>query len=177
MRKLAQSELEAGKELSSVEKILLGRECYLVSWISEGYKELVQKSDTITDDEAISIKLPTAINLFRIREVMLRRSLTLALHTVDDVFAEELSMIGEGEIKYRTEQEKALVMACEMKGEERWEVEMRWKEEEMLKEAMVKEEEEILKEAMVEEEEAGPSWGEPTQCTSLGKKKKKKIYR
>ena len=146
LRKLAKSELEAGEELTSVEKIILGREFYHVSWIEEGYKELVQKTDTITDDEAISIELPTAINLFRIREIMLRISLTSAFRFLENVFAEELSMIGEEEIKYRTEQEEALVMACEMRGEERrWEVERRWKEEERLKEEKERLSEEMLK--------------------------------
>ncbi|KIM35315.1 hypothetical protein M413DRAFT_41523, partial [Hebeloma cylindrosporum] len=91
LRELAKSELEAGKELSSVEKIVLGREIYDSSWILAGYRELVQKSDTMTDDEAIAIGLLLAIKLFRIREIMLRRSLTSALGAIEDVFAEELS--------------------------------------------------------------------------------------
>ena len=89
LRKLAKSELEAGKDLDSVEKIVLGRECYNSSWVLAGYQELVQKSDAITDDEAIDIELPTAINLCRIREIMLRQSLTLALRVLRNVFAEE----------------------------------------------------------------------------------------
>ena len=51
-------------------------------------RELVQISDTITNDEAINIQLPTAINLFRIREIMLRQSLTSALRFVEDVFSQ-----------------------------------------------------------------------------------------
>ena len=105
MRKLAQSELE-GEGLNSVEKILLGRDSKHVSWILTGYQELVQKSDTITNDEAISIGLPTAIDLLRVREIMLRQPLTSALHALKNAFAEELSMIGEEEIKYRTKEEE-----------------------------------------------------------------------
>jgi hypothetical protein len=115
---MAKSELEAGQEVSSVEKIVLGREFYHASWILEGYKELVQKFDTITDDEAINIQLLTAIKLFRIREIMQRQSLTSALRAVEGVFSEELSAIREEEIKYSTEQEKALVKEDEMRRRE-----------------------------------------------------------
>jgi hypothetical protein len=118
LRKMAKSELEAGQELTSVEKIVLGREFYDSSWISTGYRELVQKSDTITDDEAIDIELPTAINLCRIREIMLRQSLTCALIALKNVFAKELSTICEEEINYRTEQEKAFLVAEEGRKEE-----------------------------------------------------------
>ena len=100
------------------EKIILGREFYYSSWILTGYKELVQKSDTITDDEAINIQLPTAIHLFRIREIMLRQSLTSALRSVEDVFSEELSAIRDEEIKYSTEQEKVIVKEDEMRRHE-----------------------------------------------------------
>ncbi len=103
---MAKSQLEAGKELTSVEKITLGRECHYASWVSEGYKELVQKSDTITNEEAIRIELLTAINLFRIREIRLRQSLTSALLAVEEVFAAELSVILNEEMKIRTDQEK-----------------------------------------------------------------------
>ena len=102
LRRLAKSELDVGKELTSVEKIILGREFYDSSWILAGYKELVQKSDTITDDEAVTIELPTAINLFRIREIMLRNSLTSALDAVEDVFTVELGMIRSKEMGYST---------------------------------------------------------------------------
>ncbi|KIM35303.1 hypothetical protein M413DRAFT_32563 [Hebeloma cylindrosporum] len=114
LRKLAKSELEAGKELSSVEKIILGRDIYDSSWISAGYKELVQKSDTITDDEAIAIELPIAIKLYRIREIKLRQSLTSALRAVEEVFAMELGVILSKEMGYRTDQEEAEALA-EMK--------------------------------------------------------------
>jgi hypothetical protein len=87
LRNMAKSELGAGKELTSVEKVTLGREFHNSSWVLEGYQELVQKSDTITDDETIRIEPLMAINLFRIREIMLRHSLTAALLAVSDVFA------------------------------------------------------------------------------------------
>lgn len=132
---MAKSELEVGKELSSVEKIVLGREFYTSSWVLAGYEELAQKADTMTDDEAIDIELPTAINLCRIREIMLRQSLTLALHALKNVFAEELSTICGKEIKYRTEQERALAEDEMRREEERREEEMRREEEKRQEEA------------------------------------------
>jgi len=143
LRKLAKSELETGKELSSVEKVVLGRKFYNSSWISAGYKELVQKSDTITDDEAISIELSTAINLFRIREIMLRQTLTSALRAVEDVFSEELSTIHDQEIRYSTEQEKALVKEDEMRRRE--------SEEQAILQAIAQAEEEEKRLAVEEE--------------------------
>ena len=111
MRRLAKLGLEASGELTSVEKIVHGREFYYASWISEGYKELVQKSDTITDDEAISIGLLVAINLFRLREIRLHKSLSSALSAVKDAFALELGVIHSKEMEYRTDREKEKELA------------------------------------------------------------------
>ena len=167
MRKFAKSELEAGKELSSVQKIVLGRECYNSSWVLAGYQELVQKSDAITDDEAIDIDLPTAINLCRIREIMLRQSLTLALRILRNVFAEELSTIREEEIKYRTVQERVLAEDEMRREEERREEEKRRKEERRTRKEEKRREEERWEEEKRWREEVTVPGG-------LGKKKKKK---
>ena len=167
MRKFAKSELEAGKELSSVQKIVLGRECYNSSWVLAGYQELVQKSDAITDDEAIDIDLPTAINLCRIREIMLRQSLTLALRVLGNVFAEELSTIREEEIKYRTVQERVLAEDEMRREEERREEEKRRNEERRTRKEEKRREEERWEEEKRWREEVTVPGG-------LGKKKKKK---
>ena len=167
MRKFAKSELEAGKELSSVQKIVLGRECYNSSWVLAGYQELVQKSDAITDDEAIDIDLPTAINLCRIREIMLRQSLTLALRVLRNVFAEELSTIREEEIKYRTVQERVLAEDEMRREEERREEEKRRNEERRTRKEEKRREEERWEEEKRWREEVTVPGG-------LGKKKKKK---
>ena len=178
MRKFAKSELEAGKELSSVQKIVLGRECYNSSWVLAGYQELVQKSDAITDDEAIDIDLPIAINLCRIREIMLRQSLTLALRVLRNVFAEELSTIREEEIKYRTVQERVLAEDEMRREEERREEEKRREEERREEEKRRKEERRTRKEEKRREEERWEEekrWREEvTVPGGLGKKKKKK---
>jgi Mn-containing catalase len=154
---LAKSELEAGKELSSVEKIVLGRECYNSSWVLAGYQELVQKSDTITDDEVINIQLPTAIDLFRMREIMQRQSLTLALLALKNVFAEELSTIREEEIKYRPTQEKRQEEESQKK-EERQEGEARQEEEKWQEEEERQQEEERQEEEEERQKEEASLW-------------------
>jgi len=67
-RSLSLGKLESGNELSSTDKILLGREMFIHSWIFDGYTELVLRQETIHKEEALAIGFPTTFSIFRIRE-------------------------------------------------------------------------------------------------------------
>ena len=67
-RLLSLGKLESGNELSSTDKILLGREMFIHSWIFDGYTELVLRQETIDKEEALAIGFPTTFSIFRIRE-------------------------------------------------------------------------------------------------------------
>lgn len=72
LRKLAIAGLDRMAVLTNVDKITLGRRYSVSSWVLAGLRGLVQKDDTITDDEITEISYATAVKLFRIRELKLK---------------------------------------------------------------------------------------------------------
>ncbi|KDR75546.1 hypothetical protein GALMADRAFT_140184 [Galerina marginata CBS 339.88] len=79
LRKAAISELMTTRHaLDAFEKILLGRQLKIAIWIIQGYQELVQRDDTISNAEAIILEVNsdphglTALSLLRIREQKIR---------------------------------------------------------------------------------------------------------
>lgn len=106
LRKMAKAvlELECFKlgSLTSIEKICLGRELSIPSWVIDGFVGLVQAT-TITDIEALQIdSLPgaetTAYKLFRIRELKISgKLLCSAKAKVVEIFKEELDLLRSAE--------------------------------------------------------------------------------
>ena len=54
--------------LSALEKIRLGRECYIPDCLLSGYLDIVTRYEPITDEEATAIGLLAAFHLCRFRE-------------------------------------------------------------------------------------------------------------
>jgi hypothetical protein len=78
--------------LTSLEKICLGRDLSIPSWVIDGFVGLVQ-AKTITDIEALEIDSgaeTTAYKLFRIRELRIAGELSSAKTMVEEIFKEEL---------------------------------------------------------------------------------------
>ena len=78
--------------LTSLEKIILGRELFITSWVIDGFIKLV-RATTITDEEALLIDngaATTAYKLFRIREQRIVGELPSAMIKVEEIFKEEL---------------------------------------------------------------------------------------
>jgi hypothetical protein len=96
VRLVAKITLERLFSLSSLEKIYIGRDLSIPSWVIDGFVGLVQAT-TITDDEALQIDSDaetrtTAYKLFRIRE--LRTAGPGELRTkVEEIFKEELDRL------------------------------------------------------------------------------------
>ena len=84
--------------LTPLEKICLGRDLAISSWVIDGFVGLVQAT-TITDEEALKIdsgaETITAYKLFRIRELRITGELSSAnLKTkVEEIFKEELDRL------------------------------------------------------------------------------------
>jgi hypothetical protein len=81
--------------LTSLEKIFLGRNSSIPSWVIDGFVELVQ-AITITNDEALQINSgaeTTAYELFRIRELRIAGKLCSAKTKVEEIFKEELDRL------------------------------------------------------------------------------------
>lgn len=72
LRQMAISELESFSSLASSNKIVLGRQCFILSWFQSGLTEIVNREETINDDEAIAVDYIMAIELFRCRELRLK---------------------------------------------------------------------------------------------------------
>jgi len=95
LRAMAISELERMQELTSIEKITLGRENKISSWVTTGFLDLVQRGDTITDDEAMAVDfdyITTAYKLFRVRERRIRRMTGSVSQEIEENFKDELDV-------------------------------------------------------------------------------------
>ncbi|KAF9536409.1 hypothetical protein CPC08DRAFT_824809 [Agrocybe pediades] len=97
--------------LGPIEKVCLGREQNVAFWIQEGYKALVERAETITDDEALSLKknsgvdyAVTGLALLRIREKKALKGTRHDLHfiarLIEQEFSEELRTTMEAEKVY-----------------------------------------------------------------------------
>ena len=107
MREEAKSALECFS-LKSLEKIRLGRDLSIPSWVIDGFVELVQAT-TITDEEALKLDLDaptTAYRLFRIREMRIsggpatassRLMIEWTMTKVEEIFKEELDHVRSAE--------------------------------------------------------------------------------
>jgi hypothetical protein len=96
VRAVAGMTLERLFSLSSLEKIYIGRDLSISSWVIDGFVELVQAT-TITDDEALQIDsdaetLTTSYKLFRIRELRIAGLEDLRTK-VEEIFKEELDRL------------------------------------------------------------------------------------
>jgi len=70
LRQMALSELEENDfgHLSPLEKIKVGRECFIPDCLLSGYLDFVTRYEPITDEEATTIGLLAAVRLCRFRE-------------------------------------------------------------------------------------------------------------
>ena len=95
LRKAAIFALERLTTLTSLNKICLGRDLSIPTWVINGLVGLVQAT-TITDEEVLQIDLGaenTAYKLFRIRELRFTGELSSARVKVEEIFKEELSRL------------------------------------------------------------------------------------
>ncbi|KAF8954192.1 hypothetical protein BDZ97DRAFT_512702 [Flammula alnicola] len=95
LRKMAIFELERSSELTSMDKIILGRKFSVSSWVVAGFSGIIRRTKTITDDEAIDMDFITTVNLFRIRELRLVNALAVAsvVPKIEEAFIDELGLI------------------------------------------------------------------------------------
>jgi len=106
VREMARVELERLRSLTSLEKICLGRDLSIPSWVTSGFIGLVQAT-TITDDEAIKIDsaiMTTTYKLFRIRELRIAGSLGSVKSKVEEIFKEELDRLCSEETRFYNEE-------------------------------------------------------------------------
>ena len=95
--------LERLGSLTFIEKICIGRDLSISSWVIDGFVGLVQ-AITITDEEALKIDLgaeTTAYKLFRIRELRITGKLCVSTK-VEEVFKEELNRLRSAEKLFNT---------------------------------------------------------------------------
>jgi len=99
VREIAKIVLDSERlgSLTSVEKICLGRDLSIPSWVIDGFIGLVEAT-TITDEEALKIDsgaVATAYKLFRIREQRIAGELCFALAKtkVEEIFKKELDRL------------------------------------------------------------------------------------
>ena len=94
VKAMAKIILEHLGTLTSLEKICLGRELYISSWVIDGLVGLVDAT-TITDEEALKIDSgwcarTTTYKLFRIRELRIAGKLCSARTKVEETFKDHL---------------------------------------------------------------------------------------
>ena len=103
--------LEHFDSLTSLEKIQLGRDLSIPSWVIDGFVGFVQ-AETITDEEALEIdsgaEATTSYKLFRIRELRIKVELiglkekeTFSVkEKVQEIFKEELDRLRSAETMF-----------------------------------------------------------------------------
>ena len=97
--------------LKTLEKIRLGREVFIPSWVIDGFVELVQAA-TITNEEALIIDIGasyTAYKLFRIRELRIAEELPSAKAKVEEIFKEELDHLRSKEKVFKEKLAKIIM--------------------------------------------------------------------
>ena len=102
VRELAVFSLEKLGTLTFLEKICLGRDLFIPSWVIDGFVGLV-KASTITDIEALKIDSyaeTTSYKLFRIRELRIAGKLSSTKSKVEEIFKEELDRLRSEEKIY-----------------------------------------------------------------------------
>ncbi|KAH9485722.1 hypothetical protein JR316_0002636 [Psilocybe cubensis] len=103
LRNAAISELAHSGVLDSIEMVTLGRKYRISSWITGGFVRLIERYDSITDDEAIDIDstyVTTAYKLYRMREDRIKNRWNVS--DVEVVFGPELQAIRQDEEGYKT---------------------------------------------------------------------------
>ena len=95
LRKLAIGELEK-LTLDGVEKIVLGRKYFIVSWVEAGYVTLV-KNREISDEQMDAIG---AVESFKLMRIVVHRRHVL-VDAIKEAFQAELKSITEAEISLR----------------------------------------------------------------------------
>ncbi|KAF6747348.1 hypothetical protein DFP72DRAFT_608162 [Ephemerocybe angulata] len=112
VRKLAIERLSPLVGMKPSEKIRLGREYAVESWLLSGYEELVTRKAVISNEEGQLIGWETVNELWAVRE-MWKAHTACACTTqlsldaiVQDTFSVEFDVIGELQQQYRTRQER-----------------------------------------------------------------------
>jgi hypothetical protein len=83
------AKIQLDSSLKSVNRVLLARECHVGEWLSRGYQELVQRSETISEADEERLGSSTVIKLFRMRDR--RRDYDFNLHdAIGTAFSTEL---------------------------------------------------------------------------------------
>jgi len=104
LRALAIFELNRLNEISSIQKVQLGRDQKVSKWVVEGFKELISASSPITIEDAIDLdigSIATTYRLCRIRERRLLRTVSSVSREIEDAFREELHEIRTHEEAFR----------------------------------------------------------------------------
>lgn len=68
------------QSLPSIEIILLGRECHVQEWLLKGYKELVERNETISKQDEERLGREATMSLFRLRDQYCRQQLNQSRH-------------------------------------------------------------------------------------------------
>ncbi|KAF5316999.1 hypothetical protein D9611_003669 [Ephemerocybe angulata] len=112
IRKLAIERLSPLSEMKPSERIRLGREYAVESWLLSGYEELVTRKAVISNEEGQLIGWEPVNELWAVREMWKAHtactcSTKLSLDAfIQDTFTTEFEVIGELKQQYRTRQEK-----------------------------------------------------------------------
>ncbi|KAF5355536.1 hypothetical protein D9758_006287 [Tetrapyrgos nigripes] len=118
LRKFAIDKLTS-QEMDVTERILMGREFSVSSWIKSGYSDLVSQDGPLSMETAKSIGYEAAVRVFRAREAASRNNLKAYTNRrhgadlgryVETEFADELSRASKDGAVYQQEEEETSSM-------------------------------------------------------------------
>ncbi|KAF9486243.1 hypothetical protein BDN70DRAFT_822592 [Pholiota conissans] len=104
LRQIAIAQLESQPSFTPLNKIVLGRECFISSWFLSGLTSIAKRQEPITDDDIFYIGSSTTIQLFRLRELIKTKSSqyheSTILEGLYSAFADEILSIKAKEARH-----------------------------------------------------------------------------
>ena len=91
--------LDVFQSLDPVKKVTVGRSLHVQMWVSDGYRALVTRGDSISDEEMEMIGAVEAFRLERIRNLRSKNHYYDTSKEISRVFQEELDSIADSEKK------------------------------------------------------------------------------
>ena len=94
-----------------IERLRMGREFFIRQWVVNGYKALVERLETISDEEVPAITTMEAFRLVRIRDLRNNSEEFDVNDAIQKAFEVELASISDEEKKYTSSMAKTRVLS------------------------------------------------------------------
>ena len=99
------------KAIPYVQRLQMGKDFFIRQWVVKGYKALVERTETISDEEVLAITTTEAFRLMRIRDSRNKSELFDVNVAIQKAFEVELALISDEEKKYTSSKAMTRVLS------------------------------------------------------------------